>query len=327
MRQKVIIIAAAVILAGGLIGLAAISRSPQEQALTNPPAIPFSGQAKTGQLISFSKETIQKPTLLVFWAPWCPHCQKELPILEQIWQDPKTKEKINIIAVRVFYKSSKPTIINDDDFSFPIILAGQAIGEEYNISAVPTLIFVDKDFKIRERTEGALSKEELIRKINYLVFAPDKLAGVATEKVRLGRPAPDAVFTTFSGEERLLREFRGRKVMFWLLATWCPSCIAGAQVLAQNNDKLSHLTIIALKTYGNAGYPGPSIEEFAKQNAPSTLSAANWLWAEASPAATKIYNPRNFPDIYFLIDENGVLRAINSAPAATLNKIIEFAGG
>lgn len=155
--------------------------------------------------------------------------------------------------------------------------------------------------------------------------SPEPLASLEKAKVVRGKAAPEAHFTILSGEDTHLSDFKGQKVMFWLLATWCPSCIAGAQVLEQNNDQLGDLTIIALETYGNAGYRGPSIEGFAKQNAPAMLSASNWLWGDASQETTSVYNPRNYPDIYFLIDENGILRDIDGAPAATIDKIIQFA--
>lgn len=154
--------------------------------------------------------------------------------------------------------------------------------------------------------------------------SPEPLASLEKAKVVRGKPAPEAHFTTLGGEDTHLSDFKGQKVMLWLLATWCPSCITGARVLAENNDKLGNIKIIALKSYGNAGYPGPSIEEFAKSYTPQMLSAENWLWGDASKDTTEIYNPKNYPDIYFLVDENGTLRVINGAPAATLNKIVEF---
>ena len=57
---------------------------------------------------------------------------------------------------------------------------------------------------------------------------------------------------------------------------------------------------------------------------PATLAAQNWLWGNASREATNVYNPTNFPDVYFLIDEDGIIRAIDGAPSATLDKIIKF---
>ena len=38
------------------------------------------------------------------------------------------------------------------------------------------------------------------------------------------------------------------------------------------------------------------------------------------------YNPRRYPDIYFLIDEKGMLQAVNGAPSATMSTIKKFAG-
>jgi len=141
----------------------------------------------------------------------------------------------------------------------------------------------------------------------------------------IGKPAPDVTFTTIDGEERKLSDYRGEKVMFWYFATWCPSCIKAAEVLQQNNDKLNGMKIIALKTYGNAGYSGPTILEFSQKYSPNALKYDNWVWGDASQQATSTYNTQNYPDIYFLIDENGILRDVDSAPAATSNKIVNFA--
>ncbi len=145
------------------------------------------------------------------------------------------------------------------------------------------------------------------------------------EHVAIGAPSPSATFTDLNGTAVKLSSFKGKKVMFWLVATWCSSCSEGAKVLSQNESKLGNLTIITLKTYGNAGYPGPKIEDFAVQSASSTLHAKNWHWGNLTKQSTKVYNPRNYPDIYFLIDKNGIVRDISDAPAATLGTILKFA--
>ncbi len=137
--------------------------------------------------------------------------------------------------------------------------------------------------------------------------------------------APNAVFTTIDGKQTALSAFKGKKVMLWLVATWCSSCSEGARVLSQNEKALGNLTIITLKTYGNAGYPGPSIKTFAEQSAPKMLLAKNWLWGNASQNMARTYNPRNYPDIYFLIDKKGIVREVSDAPAATIGSIIKFA--
>lgn len=145
--------------------------------------------------------------------------------------------------------------------------------------------------------------------------------------LELGKEAPDVTFTTIDGEEQRLSDYRGERIMFWYFATWCPSCIKAAEVLEQNNDQLNGMKIIALKTYGNAGYGGPTILEFSQKYSPNALQYNNWVWGDASQQATSVYNSQNYPDIYFLIDKNGILRDVDGAPAATLNKIINFAQG
>ena len=149
------------------------------------------------------------------------------------------------------------------------------------------------------------------------------LKNQATEAIN--QKVPDAEFSDLSGKKVKLSDYKGKKVMFWVFATWCPSCIAGAQELEKNNNKLQNLNIIATKTFGNAGYPGPSVLEFAQRYSPSLLKEKNWIWGDLKQEPTKIYNPKNYPDIYFLIDEKGILRNVSGAPAATINKIINFA--
>lgn len=207
----------------------------------------------------------------------------------------------------------------------------RTLAEKYNQAVIATPRPAN-DARIAVASWGRLMKLDDFSKARIEDFikaninnSPEKFASLEKAKVAPNLSAPDATFTTLDGRELTLSEFKGKKVMFWLLATWCPSCVAGAQVLAENNDNLGGLTIIALETYGNAGYPGPSMEEFAKRYAPQMLSAQNWLWGDASQEGTNTYNPRNYPDIFFLIDEMGVVRDIDGAPAATINKIIKFA--
>lgn len=148
-------------------------------------------------------------------------------------------------------------------------------------------------------------------------------APVAT--VSIGHLAPVASFASLDGATTTLASFRGKKVMLWLVATWCSSCSAGAQVLASHINDISGLTVIALQTYKNDGYPGPNMKEFATASAPKTLTNKNWVFGYITKASSAIYNPTHYADIYYLIDAKGVVRVISGAPAATLSTITAFA--
>ena len=144
---------------------------------------------------------------------------------------------------------------------------------------------------------------------------------------QIGKSAPDASFTTINGKEIKLSDYKGKRVLLWFFATWCPTCAQGAKFLENNNGELNGLEIIAVKTYANAGYAGVSTKEFAQQNAPQSLNYNNWVWGDASKNAALTYNPKNYPDIYYLINKDGTVAKINGAPGATINDIVSFANG
>lgn len=141
----------------------------------------------------------------------------------------------------------------------------------------------------------------------------------------IGKEAPDATFATIDGQEKKLSDYGGKKTMFFVLATWCPTCQQGVKALAENNENLQGIEFVILKTYKNAGYPGPSIQEFAQRYAPEMLSEDNWVFGDLSEESTYLWNPKNYPDIYWLIDEQGIVRKVNGAPAATMGLINQFA--
>jgi len=137
--------------------------------------------------------------------------------------------------------------------------------------------------------------------------------------------APDTYFYVNS-KKISLKKFEGKKIMLWLFSTWCPSCIVGFQALAKKQDELkkNKLTIIVLRNYKNGGYPGPTVIEFAKKYGKNLLKAKNWVFGEASNNLENIYNPKKYPDIYFLINSKGIIVDMNGAPAATIDNILSF---
>jgi thiol-disulfide isomerase/thioredoxin len=149
----------------------------------------------------------------------------------------------------------------------------------------------------------------------------------ATADVKIGAPAPDLTFTTIDGTEHRLAEFRGRPVMLWLFATWCPSCQAGTAAVAEHRAELERtgLQIIQLELYQDLGYPGPSIQDFARAYVRPGQESPAWLWGNASKALSYAYDPKGYPDIYFLIDRRGVVRGVAGGPGDAIAQIVSFA--
>jgi thiol-disulfide isomerase/thioredoxin len=153
------------------------------------------------------------------------------------------------------------------------------------------------------------------------------LPRTSAAEVKLGAPAPELVFTAVDGAQHRLSEFHGRPVMLWLFASWCPSCQAGTEAIARSFPELQQagLQIVQLRLYQNLGEPGPSAAEFAHAFARPADASRHWLWGEASQEASYTFDPRGYPDVYFLIDKDGIIRAISGGPAAAIDQILSFA--
>ena len=80
----------------------------------------------------------------------------------------------------------------------------------------------------------------------------------------INKPIIPAVFTNLKGQSIALTSYHSKKIMLYLLATWCSSCQASLKTLISNAPTLQKdgLNIVTLETYQDAGYSGPSMQQF-----------------------------------------------------------------
>lgn len=138
----------------------------------------------------------------------------------------------------------------------------------------------------------------------------------------------DVSFTS-QAKQHLLAEYKGHKVMLWLFSTWCHTCVAGVKAMQKKQAALKKtgMVIVALRNFNNGGYPGADMLAFMQRFAPRLKNLDNWIIGEASKQMNRELNQKKFPDIYFLIDEKGWVRAVNTAPNVSMNLILKFAAG
>ena len=148
-----------------------------------------------------------------------------------------------------------------------------------------------------------------------------------TDLASINKPLVPGVFTNLQGQSISLASYRNKKLMVYLLATWCSSCQASLQTLLSNAVTLQKdgLNIVTLETYGDAGYAGPSMQQFISDITNAKSLPTNFTFGDASQSLTASYNPQNTPDIYYLINPKGVIRTVSSTPSATMNSILQFA--
>jgi thiol-disulfide isomerase/thioredoxin len=140
----------------------------------------------------------------------------------------------------------------------------------------------------------------------------------------VGSVAPDGSFTTIGGTTETLAALRGKPTLIWLVTTWCSSCQAGTQTMAQHIAALTAdgVRVVEVENYQDFGQSGPSVSTFAKTLAGSAYGDPDWTFGEASAALTHTYNPKAYLDLYYLINAKGKITYVNSSPGSTMPQLL-----
>ncbi len=109
----------------------------------------FVGPDEYGKEVRFPDVIDGKPTILVFWATWCPYCKAFMPFLEQIQKD-YGEESINVVMINHKERGAgdPAAYIKSLDFSVIAVLEGDPIGDAYTVDFIPGLMIADADGRI-----------------------------------------------------------------------------------------------------------------------------------------------------------------------------------
>ena len=115
-----------------------------------------------------------KVVLLNFWATWCPPCRREMPALEQLYQQ-LGEQGLVVLAINqwedpdhVFAYTGELNVFP----SFPILFdPDSSVSEEYGVKGLPTSFLLDQDGQVRYRAVGgrAFDHPEVARTIRALL--------------------------------------------------------------------------------------------------------------------------------------------------------------
>ncbi len=143
----------------------------------------------------------------------------------------------------------------------------------------------------------------------------------------VGTTAPNGTFATLVGSTETVAGLRGEPTLIWFVTTWCSSCQAGTQAMAQNVATLASygVRVVEIENHADLGQSGPSMGTFAKTLAGGAFTNSDWTFGEASSALTHTYNPKAYLDIYYLISAEGKITYVNSSPASTMPQLLDAA--
>jgi peroxiredoxin len=126
----------------------------------------FELTALTGETVRLSQFNGQ-PVLLTMGATWCPDCRLEAPLLEEVH-----KAHPELIILLVDSKENVDVVQQfADEFGIthPILLdTDGAVLKLYQVFAIPTEIFIDKDGIIRAKLIERVTPELLAEKLSLI---------------------------------------------------------------------------------------------------------------------------------------------------------------
>jgi thiol-disulfide isomerase/thioredoxin len=87
-----------------------------------------------------------KPTLLIFWEAWCPHCKDEVPKLQQIYEDYKDRG-LQVLGVTRITKTATEEMVqsflDESGITYPMAKETGDLAGYFNVKGIPAAAFVE----------------------------------------------------------------------------------------------------------------------------------------------------------------------------------------
>jgi peroxiredoxin len=96
-----------------------------------------------------------KVIVLAFWATWCPSCKDEMPKLQRLYHEMKSRG-LEVIAVSSDYsEDSLKEYLSKNSFDFHILYDGKrSVTRQYKLSFLPVTFLIDRNGVISDKIPG-----------------------------------------------------------------------------------------------------------------------------------------------------------------------------
>ncbi|PIX60801.1 MAG: hypothetical protein COZ47_05295, partial [Lysobacterales bacterium CG_4_10_14_3_um_filter_64_11] len=99
-----------------------------------------------GNTRTLSELAAGRPTVVLFWASWCPYCKALMPHLQSML-DEYGSERIEVVAIDIWEDNDddwKP-VIQDNGYDFRILRKGDALTPQWQVRGTPGLFVLAAD--------------------------------------------------------------------------------------------------------------------------------------------------------------------------------------
>lgn len=124
-----------------------------------PPTL--TGEDFEGEPVTIAPGDDGRAKVVVFLAHWCPHCQKEVPVIQD-WVDAgNLPDDVDLVAVSTAASADRPNYppskwLGREGWTSPVLLdnADSSAATAWGLTGFPYMVFVDADGKVVRRASG-----------------------------------------------------------------------------------------------------------------------------------------------------------------------------
>lgn len=133
---------------------------------SNDPAVGKKAPVVTGITTEGKPITLAaagKPTVIIFLAHWCPHCNREVPALVEQWRQHGRPAGVQLLSVATGSSPNAPNWppsqwLRDEHWPLPALAdtKSYAVGETFGLPGYPYFVFLKPDGTVFARYSGEL---------------------------------------------------------------------------------------------------------------------------------------------------------------------------
>ena len=86
-------------------------------------------------------ESLQGPTIILFWASWCPYCKALMPHLQSIVDE--YEGQVQVVALNFRDDGDPAAYITNKGYNFKLIMNGDEVAETWGVKGAPGLFLAD----------------------------------------------------------------------------------------------------------------------------------------------------------------------------------------
>ncbi|HET9672232.1 MAG TPA: TlpA disulfide reductase family protein [Actinomycetota bacterium] len=135
-------------------------------------AIPdFSAPALAGDGRVAWADHVGQPLVLAIWAPWCPACQEELPILSKVVEETPGVSMVTIVTAIGSRPGPTPeAYLAEHGLSFPVAVDDRAgtLAEGFGLTSFPSVMFVDSNGTVVRSDVGVIPEDSVRETVTSL---------------------------------------------------------------------------------------------------------------------------------------------------------------